>query len=241
VPPSARRAAPPFRCESAEFRNARARRAGAARTPAPDAPVNRGPLLVFEGLDGSGKSTQRARLAARLRAAGHTVRETAEPYEGGSWGPKIRAMARSGEALPPEEELRWFVEQRREHVRERIAPALAAGEVVLCDRYFVSTAAYQGARGLDAEAILAAGEREFPLPDLVLLFEIDVARALARIASRGGPGEPVFERRDFLERVAANFHRLERPYVVRIDASRDEARVEADVAGAVRERTALLP
>jgi dTMP kinase len=202
--------------------------------------VNRGSLVVFEGLDGSGKSTQRARLAARLRAAGRAVRETAEPYEGGSWGPKIRAMARSGEALPPEEELRWFVEQRREHVRDRIAPALAAGEIVLCDRYFLSTAAYQGARGLDAEAILAAGEREFPRPDLVLLFEIDVPRALARIAARGGPGEPVFERREFLERVAANFARLDRSYIERIDGSRDADRVEADVTRALDERTSLL-
>jgi dTMP kinase len=149
-------------------------------------------------------------------------------------------MARSGEALPPEEELRWFVEQRREHVRDRIAPALAGGEIVLCDRYFLSTAAYQGARGLDAEAILAAGEREFPRPDLVLLFEIDVPRALARIAARGGPGEPVFERREFLERVAANFARLDRSYIERIDGSRDADRVEADVTRALDERTSLL-
>ena len=202
--------------------------------------MNRGALLVFEGLDGSGKTTQRARLAARLRALGREVLETAEPYDGGRWGPQIRAMARSGQALAPEEELRWFVEQRREHVRERLAPALAAGQVVLCDRYFLSTAAYQGARGLDAEAILAASEREFPLPHLVLLLEIDAAAALARVAERGGPGEPVFERRDFLERVAANFQQLDRPYVVRIDASRDERRVEEDVARAVAERTGLL-
>jgi dTMP kinase len=199
--------------------------------------VNAGALVVFEGLDGSGKTTQRARLAERLRVRGRRVVETAEPYEGGRYGPRIRAMARSGEALAPEEELRWFVEQRREHVRERIAPALAAGEVVLCDRYFLSTAAYQGARGLDAEAILAAGEREFPIPDLVLLLEMAPARALERVAGRGGPAEPVFERREFLERVAANFHRLERPYLTRIDADRDADAVEADVARAVEARS----
>ena len=200
--------------------------------------MNRGWLLVFEGLDGSGKTTQRARLAARLRAQGRDVLETAEPYDGGSWGPRIRAMARSGEALAPEEELRWFEEQRREHVRERIAPALAAGRVVLCDRYFLSTAAYQGARGLDAEAILAASEREFPVPDLVLVLEVDVEAALERVAARGGPAEPVFERRDFLERVAALFHRLERPYVARVDGRRPPDAVEADVARVVEERLA---
>lgn len=241
MPLSAGRAARVFLSRYADFGAPHRPRPGSARTPAADAPVNAGALLVFEGLDGSGKTTQRARLAARLRAAGHTVIETAEPYEGGVFGPKIRAMARSGEALPPAEELRWFVEQRREHVRERLAPALAAGQVVLCDRYFLSSAAYQGARGLDAEAILAASEREFPLPALVLLLELDVTRALARVAARGGPGEPLFERREFLERVAENFARLARPYLVRIDAARDAATVEADVVRAVRERTALLP
>jgi dTMP kinase len=201
--------------------------------------VNRGWLVVFEGLDGSGKTTQRARLAARLRARGLDVLETAEPYDGGTWGPRIRAMARSGEALAPAEELRWFEEQRREHVRERIAPALAAGSMVLCDRYFLSTAAYQGARGLDAEAILAASEREFPVPDLVLVLELDPATALARVGARGGPAEPVFERRDFLERVAALFHRLDRPYVARIDGARPATAVEADVAMTVAERLGL--
>jgi dTMP kinase len=195
--------------------------------------VRRGLLVVFEGLDGSGKTTQRARLAARLRARGLDVLETAEPYEGGTFGPRIRAMARSGEALAPTEELRWFEAQRREHVAGLIAPALAAGRIVLCDRYILSTAAYQGARGLDAEAILAAGERAFPLPDLVIVLELDAAAALARVAARGGAAEPVFERRDFLERVAALFHRLERPYMVRIDAARPADAVEADVLRAV--------
>lgn len=198
-----------------------------------------GTLLVFEGLDGSGKTTQRALLAERLRADGYDVVETAEPYDGGTWGPKIRAMARSGAALAPEEELRWFMEQRREHVRERIAPALDAGRVVLSDRYFLSTAAYQGARGLDAEAILAANEREFPIPALVLLLEIDPAAGLARVGARGGAAEPVFEKRDFLERVAANFAKLERPYLARIRAGRPAEAVSAEVAAAVRARTRL--
>jgi dTMP kinase len=200
--------------------------------------VNRGWLVVFEGLDGSGKTTQRARLAKRLRGRGCDVLETAEPWDAGTWGPRIRAMARSGRALAPEEELRWFEAQRREHVRERIAPALAAGRVVLCDRYFLSTAAYQGARGLDAEAILAGSEREFPVPDLVIVLEIDPAAALARVASRGGPAEPVFERRDFLERVAELFHRLERPYVVRVDGDRPADAVEAEIGRVVEARLA---
>jgi thymidylate kinase len=73
----------------------------------------------------------------------------------------------------------------------------------------------------------------------VLLLELDPAAALARVAARGGPAEPVFERRDFLERVAALFHRLERPYLVRIDADRAADAVAADVERVVRERLPL--
>lgn len=210
------------------------------RPPRRHGAVNRGWLLVFEGLDGSGKTTQRGRLAARLRARGRDVVETAEPWEGGTWGPRIRAMARSGKALPPEEERRWFEAQRREHVDACIAPALAADRVVLCDRYFLSTAAYQGARGLDADAILAESERAFPVPDLVLVLEIEAEVALARVAARGGPAEPVFERRDYLERVGALFHRLERPYVVRIEAARAPEAVESEVARVVEARLPAL-
>lgn len=231
-----------FRSNGDDFRSPRGAYAAPAPTRGDDSGVNTGAgaLLVFEGLDGSGKTTQCARLAARLRARGRDVVETAEPYDGGTYGPKIRAMSRSATPLAPEEELRWFVEQRREHVRERIGPALAAGKVVLSDRYFLSTAAYQGSRGLDAEAILAANEREFPIPALVLLLEIDTSAALARVASRGGAAEPVFERRDFLERVAASFRRLERPYIARIAADRAAETVAEDVAVVVRARTQLL-
>ena len=199
-----------------------------------------GTLLVFEGLDGSGKSTQLARLAAVLRTAGHEVVETAEPYMGGGWGPKIRRMARSGRALAPSEELRWFLEQRREHVRDVIAPALAAGNVVLSDRYFVSTAAYQGARGLDRDEILRRGEAEFPVPDLVLLLELPAEEGLARLADRAADREPVFERREFQERVAKEFAALDRPYLCRIRGAAEVPVVAQRIADAVSRRTSLL-
>lgn len=190
--------------------------------------MNRGRLVVFEGVDGGGKSTQLRLLAEALRARGVDPLVTKEPTDG-SWGQRIRAMARSGERVAPEEELRWFLEDRNEHVATEIAPALAAGRVVLCDRYTLSTVAYQGARGLDPAALLAAAEAEFPLPDLALLFEVDPAAGLARVASRGGIAEPAFEEVEYLSRVAAVFRSLDRPYIVRIDASRDVPRVAAAV------------
>ena len=191
--------------------------------------MDRGALIVFEGLDGCGKSTQLARASDWLRARDIEPVVTREPTDG-AWGRKIREMAQSGEAVSPETELDWFFEDRREHMRDVVRPALAAGRVVLSDRSYLSTVAYQGARGLDAAKILADSEAEFERPDLALLFEIDPEIGLARVDARGGVGEPVFENLAFQQRVAAVFAGLEVEGLVRIDAARDEAAIAEDVA-----------
>src|SRR5262245_41663250 len=107
-------------------------------------PVGRGILVAVEGIDGAGKSTLADWLVARLYAHGFDVLRTREPT-GGPWGQKLRASMTQGR-LSPKEELRAFVEDRREHVEQEIRPALADGRVVVIDRYYFSTAAYQGAR-----------------------------------------------------------------------------------------------
>jgi dTMP kinase len=201
--------------------------------------VNRGRLIAFEGLDGCGKTTQIARLAEAFQKAGHDVVVTCEPT-GGEYGRRIRAMAHGG--APPvarEEELRWFVEDRREHVSGCVAPALAFGRHVLTDRYFLSTVAYQGANGFDPARLLAEAEAEFPIPDLVLLLELDVETALARVHARGARVEGAFEARGRLERVARIFASIERPYLTRIDASGNPEAVEVAIAERVRERLNL--
>lgn len=200
--------------------------------------MNAGRLIAFEGIDGAGKSTQLRRLAVALRAAGHAVVETREPTAG-TFGQRIREMARSGARIAPEEELRWFVEDRREHVATVLRPGLAAGAIVLTDRYFLSTVAYQGARGLDVEQLLAQAEAEFPLPDLVLLIDVDPERGLERIAGRGGIAEPAFENSRFLAEVAAIFRTLTRSYVALIDGRGEPDRIEAEIRAAVHERLGL--
>lgn len=180
--------------------------------------MKRGTLVALEGLDGSGKTTQLPALVAALRAAGRDVVPTREPT-GGPHGRRIREMARSGHLVAPDVELRWFCEDRREHVAQVIAPALAAGRTVVTDRYYLSTVAYQGARGLDWRGVLAESEREFPIPDLALIFEVPPGVGLARVRARGAPAEPAFERAEYLVRVAAIFAAIERDYVVRIDAT----------------------
>jgi dTMP kinase len=190
-------------------------------------------------LDGCGKSTQIEPLAEALRGAGHEVVTTYEPTDG-PHGRRIREMARAGECAAPEQELGWFVADRREHVAQVLEPALSAGRVVLTDRYYLSSVAYQGARGLDWTAILADSEREFPAPDLALLFEIDPAAGLARVRARGGAIEHGFEQPAFLTRVAEIFRAIECPYVERIDATCSVDAVSRAVRECVGERLALL-
>ena len=177
--------------------------------------MKRGRLIAFEGIDGCGKSTQLEMLATALTARGIDVVSTREPTDG-PHGQRIRAMARSGERVEAPLELEWFVLDRREHVASVIEPALAGGQVVLTDRYTLSSVCYQGARGLDAKAILADSEAQFPIPDLVILVEIDPEKGLERVNARGGVAEPVFEEIDFQRRVAEHFAALDCSYLVRV-------------------------
>jgi dTMP kinase len=203
-----------------------------------DSAVTRSAFIVFEGLDGSGKTTQLLWLAGALRAAGHPVVTTREPTDG-AYGRRIRAMAKGHERLAPDEELRWFMEDRREHVSGVISPALARGEIVLSDRYYLSTVTYQGARGLDWAALLAQNEAEFPIPDLVLLLEIDPSQALARVRERGANAEPAFEEGSFLAHVAMLYHELPCVYLERLDARSEPERVRKTVSEVVRRRLGL--
>ncbi len=197
--------------------------------------MNGGKLIVFEGIDGCGKSTQLGLLGDALGSAGHAVVRTREPYDCEA-GRRIRTMARSGEPVAPEVELAWFQEQRREHVRDVLAPALGRGEIVLCDRYYLSTVAYQGARGLDWQKILAHSRAAFPEPDLVVLVEVAAEQGMQRVSARGETHEPVFEEETFLAKAAAIFDELDLPWLERVDGNGTPDAVAAAVAAAVRRR-----
>jgi dTMP kinase len=195
--------------------------------------VKRGTLIVFEGLDGCGKSTQ-LRLAVEALSARHIDPVVTREPTDGPWGRRIREMAKSDQGVTAETELEWFFEDRREHMRDVVQPALAAGRLVLSDRSYISTVAYQGARGLDAAKILAESETEFARPNLILLFEISAKEGLARVHARGGDREPIFENLAFLERVAAIFEELDVNGMKRIDASRREEVIAEDVLSAIQ-------
>ncbi len=202
--------------------------------------MSRGRLIALEGLDGCGKSTQLPHLVAFLRDTGHDVVATREPTDG-EWGRKIRVMAQTGDLPPVDEELRWFMEDRQEHVQEVIAPALETGRTVVTDRYFLSSVAYQGARGLDWREILRESEARFPTPERVILFEVTPEIGLARVQSRAGPAEPGFERADYLARAAEIFAAIEREYVVRLDAGGDEEGVRRNALQALAGLPCMVP
>jgi dTMP kinase len=179
--------------------------------------VRQGVLIVFEGTDGTGKSTQLQLLSHYLLTKGYPVITTREPTEG-QYGRKIRSLYMNRDKYSRDDELELFLADRREHVQGLLAPALEQGKVILCDRYFLSTAAYQGARGFDPETILAMN-RFAPDPDLALLFQIPLEIGLKRITLGRGDELNDFEQRESLDRVAAIFASIKRPYIRHIDAS----------------------
>ncbi len=185
-----------------------------------------GVLLAFEGIDGSGKSTQARLFADWAEAQGLEVVRTREPTNG-PWGKKIRE-ARFTARLSPEDELAAFIADRREHVAQLLRPALERGAVVVIDRYYYSTVAYQGARGLDPQVLLAQNRAFAPKPDLVLLVDADPKQCLARIHARG-EGQDLFENLEALTKVRRIFLSLVEPHVTVIDGGRPPETVFTDV------------
>lgn len=157
--------------------------------------------MVIEGIDGAGKTTLQRGIAEALRARGRTVIETKEPTDG-PLGRRIREIAATGRTgVTPQEELRLFHEDRTEHVALVVRPALERGEVVVQDRSFFSTVAYQGERGLDRARLLEQSRRVAPDPDVLLVVDIPAETALHRIRSGRGVPTDDFETLESLSRV----------------------------------------
>jgi len=188
-------------------------------------PDRRGLLLAMEGIDGAGKTTQVRNLAALLEQAAVPFLTTKEPT-GGPWGQKIRASAKSGR-LPPAEELEAFLLDRREHVVQVLQPALAGGKVVLVDRYYFSTVAYQGARGLDPQDLLAQNAFA-PEPDILVVLDVPPELGLRRVRERGDVADH-FEREEELRKVREIFRGLQLPYLHLVDGTQEAASVTRQI------------
>ena len=217
----------------------------------------RGKFITFEGLDGSGKSTQMRKLAAALRAAGHKVIETREPG-GTATGEKIRkVLLDSGTAgLAPQAEMALMFASRAQHIAEVIEPGITAGNIVLCDRFTDSTEAYQGGgRRLGSKAVLElhrvlCGDLQ---PELTILLDSNPHASVSRARRRNqrdskstsrGHDENRFEQetRAFFARVREGFAaiaRREPGRVVVVDARGTPAQTHARIRELVQKKLKL--
>ncbi len=185
-----------------------------------------GLFCVIEGIDGSGKSTLWRGLdrALQLRPALAPLCLLREPTDLES-GQRIRRHLEAGDSLPREEWLQLFLDDRRANVEQQLRPALDRGATVIQDRYYFSTAAYQGdpAQSPTAEEILAENIRQaFPPPDLILFLDISPQLASQRISQRGH-ARASFESLAELQRIYNNYQTILPPRTRRLDGSRPSA------------------
>lgn len=187
-----------------------------------------GILIAIEGIDGTGKTTQVQRLSELLTTAGEEVVVSKEPTDG-KWGKLIRATAATGR-LPLEEELDLFVRDRKDHISQLILPSLNAGKIVLLDRYFYSTIAYQGSRGADVERIESMMEFA-PVPDMMFLLDADPQITLNRISHGRNEIPNEFEKESTLRDCREVFLKLSRsrPEVHLINATQTADLVEQEL------------
>jgi len=162
-------------------------------------------FIVFEGIDGAGKSTQCTRLYGHIAGTGISVRRLAEPTDG-PWGRRIREALRSGSPLPRDEQVELFIRDRMDDYSMNIKPSLEQGITIVMDRYFYSNAAYQGMDGLSPRDIINMNlEHGFPQPDRVYFIDLAADKAMMRVKSRSGENIELFEKQSFLEKVRGNF------------------------------------
>lgn len=200
-----------------------------------------GYFITFEGIEGSGKSTQLARAAVALRATGHTVLTTREPG-GTAIGDRIRDLLLDPQhrGMVPIAELLLYAAARAQHVAECIRPALARGELVLCDRYADATAAYQGsARRIPTHTLQLVHQlaTEALQPQLTVLLDIAPELGLARVTGRGALDRLEQETFAFHQRVRAGYLAIaqaERPRFLVIDGGQPEDAIHARIMQAIQ-------
>ena len=165
--------------------------------------LKKGILIVLEGIDGSGKSTQAKMLLESLRAGDIAAARFREPSKS-KWGREIKRKAQLRDSLSPDQELDLFIKDRRENVRKNLRPALKEKKVVVLDRYYYSTIAYQGAKGISQARIRRLNEAFAVRPDLVFILDVRADEGLRRIKGRKKK-DRLFEREEYLVKVRKIF------------------------------------
>ena len=183
-------------------------------------------LINLEGIDGCGKSTQSKFLVKKFEENNEKTIILKEPTNG-KYGKRLWEMLSGKRKATTEQILDLFVMDRKEHVKNKINPALNEGKIVLMDRYYYSTMAYQAAAGIDVNRIRK--DNEFaPKPDIVLIFDLPADLAMKRV--RGHSVADVFEKEEHLEKVREAYLNLENDPLVRIiDSTRTPEEIFEEV------------
>ena len=181
--------------------------------------LKRGLLIAFEGIDGAGKTTQANLLFLHLKKRGFDVIQSKEPTDS-IYGLKIRKLAQGDrEHTAATEEYQLFIEDRKIHVKNLIQPALDAKKIVILDRYYFSTIAYQGAIGLDPQKIKNENEAFSPIPEIVFLLKVPSRVGIRRIQKGRKENPNAFEQEESLNEVSKVFSTLCESYIVKVDGT----------------------
>ncbi|MFH0976456.1 MAG: dTMP kinase [Spirochaetota bacterium] len=176
-------------------------------------------FILFEGIDGSGKTTLSELLFEFFKKKGVPAEFGHEPTEG-VYGKEIRSLLQKEHAGDADDLLKLFLLDREDDAKKNILPSLKAGKAIVMDRYYFSNAAYQGAMGISPESIITENrKRNFPEPDRVYLVDIDPEVAVKRIAGRNNKTE-IFEKKDFLKNVREIYHSVADNRFVILDGSK---------------------
>lgn len=198
----------------------------------------KGKLIVIEGIDGSGKSTCAKNLAEKLNSINIKTIYTFEPTHS-HYGAKLREGMLS-EDLDAEEELLLFVKDRKEHIEYMIKPALEEGYFIILDRYFYSSIAYQGAKGIDINRIINMHKDFIIKPDIVFIFHLPIYIALNRIISKRGIADR-FENETYLKKVDKIFHSFNEPFIYHIDTDKDIKIINDELFNILEKSKMLAP
>lgn len=198
----------------------------------------KGKLIVIEGIDGSGKSTCSKNLAEKLNSINIKTIYTFEPTHS-HYGAKLREGMLS-EDLDAEEELLLFVKDRKEHIEYMIKPALEEGYFIILDRYFYSSIAYQGAKGIDINQIINMHKDFIIKPDIVFIFHLPIDIALNRIISKRGIADR-FENEIYLKKVDKIFHSFNEPFIYHIDTDKDIKIINDELFNILEKSKMLVP
>jgi len=193
--------------------------------------LKKGILVVFEGIDGCGKTTQARLLLRRLRARGMRAVYFREPSRS-KWGQEIKKKALYLDSLSPEEELELFQKDRKDNVRKNLKPALRKKMVVILDRYYFSTMAYQGSKGISVERIRKMNEEFAPRPDLVFILDIDPRKGLERIQDRNKKYR-LFEREDYLVKVREVFRSFKGKNIIHLSGLQPKKELNEEIVARV--------